>query len=76
MSGDLQTYQAMRVTTSSEKFKDEPYVSNHDEIEAERLQALAGGGVGSTLLDEESSEFTETLGELGIFAEANLGEQQ
>ena len=71
MSGDLQTYQSMRVMTSSEKFEttDEPYVSNNDVAEAERLQALAGAGLGSTLLDDESREMEEVLGELGMFAQ-------
>lgn len=77
MSGDLQTYQILKATTSSIKSEeDEPYISHADSLEAERLQALAGGGVGSVLLAEESNEFAETLGELGLFASDEIGMQQ
>lgn len=69
MSGDLQTYQTLRVTTSSTKSdEDSPYISMNDAAEAERLQTLAGGGgYGDTNLLDEQSELQETLGELGVF---------
>lgn len=70
MSGDLQTYLTMKVTSSSEtsNLEEGPYITHDDVSEAQRLQDLAGvGGYGGTLLDEES-ELHETLGELGIFA--------
>ncbi len=71
MSGDLQAYQTMKATTSWEKSKvdDAPYISTNDYAESERLQALAGGGLGSTLLDEESTELNDTLSEMGFFAQ-------
>lgn len=73
MSGDLQTYQILRSTTSSDRFEEQPYVSNNDVAEAERLQALAGvGGYGDTSLLDEQSEFQETLGELGIFVNEGI----
>lgn len=72
MSGDLQSYQVLRATNSSETFnlEEAPYISNNDEAEAARLQALAGAaGYGDTSLLDEQSEFQDTLGELGIFAD-------
>jgi hypothetical protein len=71
MSGDLQAYQVLRATTSSERsdLEDAPYVSNEDSVEARRLQELAGvTGYGDTSLLDEHSELQNTLGELGIYA--------
>jgi hypothetical protein len=49
--------------------EEQPYVSNNDVAEAERLQALAGAvGYGDTNLLDEQSELNDTLAELGIFA--------
>lgn len=70
MSADLQTYQTMKVMSSSETSNtEEPYISMNDEAEVERLKGLVGPAYGDTLLDEESREFQETLGELGIFGQ-------
>lgn len=75
MSGDLQSYQILRATTSSlnSEYTEDPYVSNNDVAEAERLQALAGvGGYGDTNLLDEQSELQETLGELGVFVHEDV----